>query len=422
MHGRGTGVSALLERSASLCWRVQGRFGLVRRALRAAVAVIIGGGMAITFVQPGTAEAAYGGSGAGGAPASCSTELSSTLQVQPAVADDAMDKVMTSYGNSGLGWSGSDGGDSVNLPGGRTVWLYDDTYLGLPVNGRRGFVHNSMVVQQGDKFTTLDNEFHGQPYEYMNYGLSPESADWYWSYGGVVSGDTLYVVYGEYHWQGTPGPYNYVQTATLLVGFNLQTLRLETVTHLSLARGILWGVWMINFGAYTYVYGNGPNANELVGYNNMYVARVPVGHLSSTGSWQYFDGTGYETGEANATSASTEAQAQFSVTLVGNVYVLTTMADVFQDPELMLYFGCSPQGPFDSDNGYAIYDTLGHGGPYGTQGIDGVYTYGACAHVGLSSVAGRLVVSYDVNSSNWSLLETNLNIVRPRYVETTITL
>ncbi len=402
--------------------RWHGRGAARRRVFGGVLPVALVVILTLTLVQPHEAAAADGGGGGGGASASCSpTELSS-MAVPPATADVAMDNTMTVYGDTGQGWSGSDGGDSLNLPGGRTVWLYDDTYLGLPVNGRRGFVHNAMVVRQGSKFTTLYNEFQGRPYEYMNAGLDPRSADWYWSYGGVVSGNTLYVAYGEYHWTANPGPYGYAHTATLLASFNLSSLRLESVTPVSTANGILWGVWMTNFGAYTYIYGVASNSNGLATYSNsMYVARVPVGHLS-TGTWQYFDGTTFTNEVASAASATTAAQSQFSVTQVGNVYVLTTMMDKFQSPNLMLYFACSPQGPFDADNGHLIYDTLGQGGPYGTQGIDGVYTYGACAHLGLSDVADQLVISYDVNSSNWNLLETQLNIVRPRYVETTITL
>ncbi len=301
------------------------------------------------------------------------------------------------------------------------MWLYDDTYLGLPVNGHRSFLHNSMVVEQGAKFTTLYNESGGNPLEYMNYGLGPRSPDWYWSYGAMLSDKTLYVAYGEYHnGDGKASVYGFVHTATVLAAFNLRTLRLERVIPVSVAHGILWGVWMVNFGAYAYIYGSAANGHQLVNYNSMYVARVATGHLASTGNWEYFNGKSFTKGVVNASAASMAAQSQFSVTRVGNVYVLATMADVFQDPDLMLYFACSPTGPFT--DGLPIYDTLGHGGPYGTQGIVGVYTYGACAHVGLTHDPSQLVITYDVNSSDWSLLEDGLNIVRPRYVETTVTL
>src|SRR3569833_297363 len=56
--------------------------------------------------------------------------------------------------------SGADGTSSVPLPDGRTAWVFSDTYLG-PVNadGSRengvGFVRNSLVVQDGDRLTTV---------------------------------------------------------------------------------------------------------------------------------------------------------------------------------------------------------------------------------------------------------------------------
>jgi len=341
----------------------------------------------------------------------CSTELA-RLRVTTSQPDYEWDQVMRSYANTGQGWSGSDGGESVKLPDGWIVWLYDDTYVGTVTNDRRLFLHNTMVVENSGGFTTLYGDPSGQPAEFMNYGLPADY--WYWSNDGVVEGDTLYVSYSAYHWR-TYSEFGFVWTGTVLAGFSLNNFGLESVTPLKSERGILWGVWMIDFGRYTYIYGTAATGHGLFRQTYMYVAKVPSGHILS--QWDYFDGSTWSSNVSRIEPVTNLASSQYSVTRIGNVYVLTTMKNAFESPELMMYFACSPTGPFTG--GKLIYDTLGHGGIYGTTGFPGGYTYGAYAHPGLTS-GNRMIISYDVNSSEWRIVTQNENIVRPRYLEVTI--
>lgn len=147
----------------------------------------------------------------------------------------------------------------------------------------------------------------------------------------------------------------------------------------------------------------------------MYVARVPTGQL--IGTWQYFTGAHWVLEARKAQPVTTVAASEYSVTKLGNTYVLTTMQDSFESGNLMVYFACSPTGPFV--DGRTVYVTTGHTGVYGTNGIPGVYTYGASAHPELAG-PNKLIISYDVNSSDWAILDDNVNIVRPRFVVATI--
>ena len=68
--------------------------------------------------------------------------------------DTGLNNLFQTYGNSGTGrtWTGGDGTESVALPDGRELWLFDDTFLGTVTNGQRiwartPYSHNSFVVE-----------------------------------------------------------------------------------------------------------------------------------------------------------------------------------------------------------------------------------------------------------------------------------
>src|SRR4051812_40307123 len=73
-----------------------------------------------------------------------------TAQATPHAAPEGL---LNAYSDTGKGWTGADSTYSVPLPGGRTAWVFSDTFLG-PVNpdGSRPtttpFVNNSFVIQQ----------------------------------------------------------------------------------------------------------------------------------------------------------------------------------------------------------------------------------------------------------------------------------
>lgn len=186
---------------------------------------------------------------------SCRAEVGG-VKVENPQPDYDLDNSMADYANSSKGWTGGDGGQSIELPGGKIEWLDDDIYLGKVVGEARVdsvFLHNALVIQSGTKFKTMYGLSGKKPLEFMNYDNLP--AHWYWSDGAIVSGKTLYVSYSSYYYRGTPSVFGFVRTSTVLAGFSLPNLHLVSVTPLSKKQGILWGISMMNSGSYTYIYG-----------------------------------------------------------------------------------------------------------------------------------------------------------------------
>ena len=98
------------------------------------------------------------------------------------------------------------------LPDGRTVWLFNDTFLG-PVNPDRTrpetapLIHNSLVVQDGATLTTI----HGGSRLAPRALFTPRGASWYWIHDGTVEGVAhreLPVLSVQYHPEAAPGPHD----------------------------------------------------------------------------------------------------------------------------------------------------------------------------------------------------------------------
>lgn len=354
-------------------------------------------------------------SASAGARPSCQSELHH-MGIAKSRPDYALDNEMRSYANSGRGWSGGDGGNSVMLPGGSVAWLFDDSYDARVVGNARPsatMMHNMVVLQQGQSFTTLHRVRRGRELEYMNWRVPPKSRLFFWNNAGVVSDGALYVSYSSYYYPSAPTVFGFVRTGTVLAKLALPSMRIEQVSSIGGPGSIEWGVDMVHHGPWVYIYGSAGRSGVLG--SSAYLARAPSGALF--GPWQFWDGHGWTAEQASAAAVSSSVSTEFSVVEVGNVYVLVTMGQGYLSPRIMAYFGCALTGPFI--RGQLAYTTTGRSGPYGTNGIDGVYTYGACAHPELTK-GDQIVISYDVNTSVWSLLNENVNIVRPRYVRATI--
>ena len=89
-------------------------------------------------------------------------------------------------------WGGGDGAQPIPIDGGRTLWLFGDTYIGGgPYGGpltTSGLVHNSMVVQyNGTCFAYL---LGSSGYNWTSAIPEPNATDWYWPDDGTYDPST----------------------------------------------------------------------------------------------------------------------------------------------------------------------------------------------------------------------------------------
>ena len=126
-------------------------------------------------------------------------------------------------------WGGGDGGQPIPIDGGRTLWLFGDTFIGGgPYGGpltTTGVVHNSLVVQ-----------YNGNCFAYLlgNNGVSwssaisePSATDWYWPNDGTYDPSTGILSIVASHVRVTSGG----QWGWAVLGEDVMHFRVEPEHH-----------------------------------------------------------------------------------------------------------------------------------------------------------------------------------------------
>jgi hypothetical protein len=134
----------------------------------------------------------------------------------------------------------------------------------------------------------------------------------------------------------------------------------------------------------------------------VHLARARTGHL--LGPWQFSTGSGWSSDPAASAPLLGNVGSSYGVTRVDGQYVLATTGS-FLDPQIYLYTAPTPAGPFTG--GTKIYTA--------PEASNGLYAYNVAAHPELTG-PGKLVLSYNVNSSRLSDLYANINNNRARFI------
>src|SRR5579883_2953854 len=99
-------------------------------------------------------------------------------------------------------WLGADGAYSVDLGGGRVLWVFGDTFVAKDGSRDRGnayFIRNSVAIQTGYNPAAATISFHwgsaadGTPASFY----LEQNGIWYWPAGGARLGDRLILFYSN---------------------------------------------------------------------------------------------------------------------------------------------------------------------------------------------------------------------------------
>ncbi len=346
-------------------------------------------------------------------PRSCS--LTSTGWTATASIDTARTQRFGDYGNTGVGWTGADSTYSVPLAGGRSLWLFSDTFWG-PVNPDLSrpttvpFLNNSFVVEDGDTLSTISG---GTP-EAPDSILPPDEPDtWHWLGAGMAGTDSLDVMFLKYGRTGS-GSFDFAWRSNKLGRFDPGTLELREVVPLPSAAGVQWASWLERVGGHTYIYG----VEDGGATKYMHLARVAGADLTAA-PWEYWNGTGWSAAETSSARIMSGVANEYSVSAFRDGYLLITHdTNELFSRNIVAYVGCTPAGPFT--RAATVYETpeTGASGSYGNPNI---ITYNAHEHPDLRD-DNRLLVTYNVNSLDPNAdLYDDVTIYRPRFVEVVLT-
>lgn len=342
------------------------------------------------------------------APAQCGPDLTVT-----STPDHKLDDLFQAYGNAGAGktWTGGDGTESVALPDGRELWVFDDSLLGSVANGSRpfdkvDFLHNALVVEDQGKLTRTYYTPGGRyrlATGYIDPNLRRRFRYAFWPASAIVDGNRLLLLGNERYF------YKSALTANIS-GAYVATLALPTLARAGfteLPPGTVDDQYIagtLTDGGYTYIYLVGSGGGILA-------ARVPGTDLFSP--WSY-----YAAGQwvPHLSSATPIEQVDFtnhvSITPVDGRFLYVARAAQYS-PQILAAVGCSPVGPFGPPSTlYSVPEPSAYPASYG------VHAYGAHAHPELPTAPDTLVVSYDVNF--WAvhgLANPDSTVYRPRFID-----
>lgn len=310
--------------------------------------------------------------------------------------DDYFIDLFTRYGN---GWTGGDATYSIQLPDGRTLWIFADTFLGT-VNADRsrpgtGLINNSFVIQDGDQLTTL----HGGTAANPQSLIKPSTPGWwYWPTDATIHNDTLQILLQAFRSTPGGGIFGFEYASIDLATFTLPDLQLIDIQTKIPEPSIAYGSCVVEDDDYIYIYGT----SKAGGDKFANIARAANGDLRNT--WEYYNGSEWVDDIDESAQLFNTVVEQYAVFEEDGMYYLVTHQDVFGD-EIYILDAPSPVGPWGNQR--TLYCTPESGG--------NIFTYNSFVHPQFTE-NDELLISYNNNSFNFGDLFSNADNYRPHFI------
>jgi hypothetical protein len=356
-------------------------------------------------------------------------------------------------------WLGADGGYSVDLGNGTSIWLLDDSFINVANDGSRSnsfFVHNTVAITPHSS-CPWNTSSCGNANYYWNTNVTPifnqdlqNSSYYYWPLDGFMYNGTLYVVLNQVYNSGSnpfpPTVATYiakVPNAASTSPWNWNLLASD-FTEIYSGGAMTAGVSMIvNQGPSGNPFPSDPNGASYayflsyvaaVGSTNsfMVLLRLPLSDLTSFGdlkigtdsNWQYFNSVGsfqaWPTGTTVPsnikhliTTGFTEGTLRYHA--ASKQWIAIYAADN-NNQNAPVPTSASYQLAGDISGNYGGQKTL-YGFPEMTSGNSEYDSNATCyavkEHTELENSGGPLVFTYACNGSD---VYTNLNLYRPEIV------
>ncbi|MCY3001228.1 MAG: DUF4185 domain-containing protein [Planctomycetota bacterium] len=201
------------------------------------------------------------------------------------------------------GWIGADGAHSVVLGGGRTLWLFSDTWVGSIRDGHRtdaGIVNNTVALQRGPlesadlAFSIRRNETDGTPIAFL---APPDGRGWFWLQAGAVAGGRLHVFLPQIERTDDPGVFGFRSCGLWLAstadfrGDDPLAWRFELApfphAEFTPERERSFGCAALVHDGFLYAYGT-EDVIDTFRARHLILARVPVERVSEPDAWRFF--------------------------------------------------------------------------------------------------------------------------------------
>jgi hypothetical protein len=326
-----------------------------------------------------------------------------------------IDSVHNAYFSNqlGPGWVGGDATYSTKLPNGKESWVFSDTLIGTATSNGvgtfTGMPHNSELVGTG---ANLVNDYAG-PFNSPQTLIPDSNGNGnQWQVAGTYVENSKQLIFVNEFGVVAGSPFDQYtgKSGIAVMSVSGKTPSPSSVIAIPADSTTQWGNAVTSDGIYNYIYGNDSNTSTGAFYG-MKLARVAIGHTTQVTSWQYWNGTKWIAGEANAVALTTGNEITgVTQQLNGSGYIgVSIPGSVYTDTSLDVSYACSPQGPWSAPT--PVYTI-----PEITQYHDEI-AYIPTFHTELSNNTSGLVVSYNIDTTDGlSALAKNVHEYQPRFL------
>ncbi len=259
--------------------------------------------------------------------------------------------------NDAAGLAGADYPHAYALPDGRTLWMFQDAFIGADDQlGDDRFAHNAAVVQSGNCFELLPTSG-GNGTSWIGSWVEQGLRKWFWPLDAEVGADGyLWLFLAEVHNPNGGGAAAGAEpVATWRARYRLPDLELVDLEPAADASRSLFGYAIVSDDAWTYLFGHcyrqfvaegaGADGFDPACSPYTYVARVPRGELDH--ELEYWSGAGW-TAERAARQPVLSGQRSMPVSVerFGDVYVAASDDDDWFGADVVIRTAPAPQGPW----------------------------------------------------------------------------
>jgi len=330
------------------------------------------------------------------------------------------DTTVTNFFKRTTGWIASDGGLTIRLNDGRTLWLMGDSHINdydvrtatvpclfqvrncalLQPKGDWQWLHTQTLIGKGPgnknyfKFNTNDKYFS-------------------WPGAGVQIGDTVYVYCSNLMNKPGGGAFGFGPGGNdYLAKIKYPEMAVAGYTQLPAFAGINFGFSMIKNDKDGFVYVYGSKLKVIKG--EIYIARFPISDPNA--AWTFWDGKQWGTDAAKSKLIATSPSTSVSFCKVKNKYIMVSSefnVGCDQGKDIYTATANSPLGPFSEPKVvYSIPDRKDGHSPF---------FYSVFGHPEFINSQHELLVTYSINGYEKCVVDcingrSDPNIYRPRAI------
>lgn len=310
------------------------------------------------------------------------------------------------------GWCAADGTISYELPDGKTLWLFGDTFVGDKDgdfsidNPTATFVNNTAILEDENGLMT----YHGGTQENPSAFIPKQGEDWFWPKHMILEGDTLriFTLKIKKKDNGTPG-FNFEVGTAHISSFtypdleHVRTSRIEQITDTTMR----FGTQVLEKDGYVYIYGKKTMTDGNFQWKIPYLARSEG---SVTGPWEFYSGNGnwYPDCDSAAPIGDRPVGETYYVWEENNEFYLL-MHETFMVDELVVMKADELTGPFNSYNSGGTENTFAI-----IEEAEDYNTYNLAAHPQFNE-NDKLLISFNVNAHDFGSIYEDTRNYRGRF-------